>query len=315
MKDILVGQQIVESEIDGLRKLKDGLDHNFEQAVSIINNTEGRVVVTGIGKSGHVGRKIAATFASTGTPSAFVHPSEAAHGDLGMITPRDCVIAISKSGESVELEAIVQYVTRFSIPLIAITTKGDSTLARAAYTVLELPCGEEACPLNLAPTTSTTQTLALGDALAVAAMSRTSFSGDDFKVYHPGGALGQRLKSVKQLMHTGDEMAVVSPKSLMSEVIVQMSGKRGGICGVVNEGVLLGVITDGDIRRRISPEFLVQTATEIMTKNPLTIDSSALLQQALKTMNDNAVTSLFIEEGGRVIGVIHVHDILRAGVS
>jgi arabinose-5-phosphate isomerase len=146
-------------------------------------------------------------------------------------------------------------------------------------------------------------------------MSRTSFSGDDFKVYHPGGALGQRLKSVKQLMHTGDEMAVVSPKSLMSEAIVQMSGKRGGICGVVNEGVLLGVITDGDIRRRISPEFLVQTATEIMTKNPLTIDSSALLQQALKTMNDNAVTSLFIEEGGRVIGVIHVHDILRAGVS
>jgi len=269
-----------------------------------------------MGKSGHVARKIAATMASVGTPALYVHPGEASHGDLGMITPADAILALSYSGETGELADLVGYTRRYSIPLIAITSKADSTLAQAADVALTLPAAAEACPLGLAPTTSTTMTLALGDALAVALLERRGFSSDDFQVLHPGGRLGKRLVRVRDLMHDGDALPLVDRALTMAEVLIIMTAKGFGCVGVIEaDGALAGVITDGDLRRNMAPDLLGRTATEVMTAAPKTIRPEALAAEALGHMNAKAITSLFVVTDGKPIGIVRMHDCLRAGVA
>lgn len=314
---IATGRKVLHAEADALRALAESLNANFSAAVKIMTEAEGRVVVTGMGKSGHIGRKIAATLASTGTSSMFVHPGEASHGDLGMIGRTDVVIAISNSGETKELSDTVAYTRRYKIPLIGITSGEHSALAEAADILLLLPNIPEACPNGIAPTTSTTMTLALGDALAVAAMEQKGFTAEHFSNFHPGGKLGNMLKRIDQLMHKGDELPLVKANTPMSEAIVTMSLKSLGCAGVVGEkGELLGIITDGDLRRHMGAELLLKPALEIMTKNPTTIEPRALAADALHTMNEKRLTQLFIiDDAQRPIGLIHLHDLLRAGIA
>ena len=315
--DVDVARRVIRAEIDGLERLAEALDDSFEDAVGACIAVQGRIIVTGIGKSGHVGRKIAATLASTGTPAQFVHPVEASHGDLGMIGSDDIILALSNSGETAELADIVAYARRFEIPLIAVTGGARSTLAEAADIVLLLPSAAEACPMGLAPTTSTNMTMTLGDALAIALLERKGFSSADFRVFHPGGRLGRRLLRVGDIMHTEGEIPLVSLGTRMSEAILVMTAKSFGCVGVCDSGGhLVGVITDGDLRRHMGSSLLERTVADIMHGKPKTIAATALASDALGLMNRSAITSLFvIGKDERPIGFLHMHDCLRAGVA
>jgi arabinose-5-phosphate isomerase len=310
----------LEAEAGGITALSaaihDGLGRAFVAAVDLMHDARGRVIVTGMGKSGHVGRKIAATLASTGTPAFFVHPSEASHGDLGVITPDDVIMALSWSGETVELKDLVDYSRRFNIGLIAITAAADSTLGKAADAVLVLPQAREACPHNLAPTTSTLMQAALGDALAVALLERRGFTALDFGKLHPGGRLGAMLKFVRNLMHTGDAIPLAVAGAPMSEALVEMSAKGFGCVGITDaRGSLIGIVTDGDLRRHMRPGLLQARVEEVMTRSPKTVTPDQLASEALEILNSSKITALIVAEAGKPIGIIHIHDILRAGVA
>ena len=288
----------------------------FAEAVGLILPAKGRVIVTGMGKSGHVGSKIAATLASTGTPAFFLHPSEASHGDLGMVTPADVVLALSWSGETAELHNVVDYTRRFRVALIAMTSSADSTLGRAADVVLSLPKAQEACPHGLAPTTSTVMQLALGDALAVALLEGKGFTARDFKVFHPGGQLGAYLKFVRDVMHTEDKLPLAPTGTAMTEAIVVMTRGGFGCLGVTGpDGRLIGIITDGDLRRHLSERLLAHTVDEIMTANPKTVRPDTLVSEALELINTSKITALIVADNGRPVGIVHFHDLLRAGVA
>ncbi len=309
-------KDVLRQEIEGLRALSASLDQSFIAALDLLGAMKGRAVVTGMGKSGHIGRKIAATLASTGTPAMYVHPGEASHGDLGMITKDDLVVALANSGETTELADIVAYSRRFNIPLIGITGKSGSTLARAADVALVLPAHAEACAITAAPTTSTTMMLALGDALAVAMLERKGFSLDDFQVFHPGGKLGRRLLKVDDIMHVGDALPLIAADEKMSVAILHMTAKSFGCLGVVdNRGGLMGIITDGDLRRHMSDNLLQRTTLDVMTGGARTVRSGSLASEALHIMNTMAITTLFIVEDGIPVGIIHIHDCLRAGIA
>lgn len=310
----------LEAESSGLTALsaalQNGLGEAFQAAVKVLGGAEGRVIVSGIGKSGHVGRKIAATFASTGTPAFFIHPSEAAHGDLGMITSKDVLVAISWSGETIELKNLVTYSRRFGVPMISITSRATSALGQASDIVIELPRASEACPHGLAPTTSTTMQLVIGDCLAVALLEARGFTATDFKVFHPGGSLGAQLKFVTDLMHKEDRLPLARVDEPMTAALVTMTQKALGCLGVIDgDGRLVGIVTDGDLRRHMGPELLAATAGQIMTPNPKTIKPTALASSALDILNKSRITALFVVEGGRPVGLVHVHDLLRASVA
>ena len=315
--DLAVAQRVLRLEADGLNALAASLDaRQLGQALDLLLAVKGRVVVTGMGKSGHIARKIAATLASTGTPALFVHPAEASHGDLGMIALDDGMIALSNSGGTVELAHIVAYAKRLRIPLVAITSGADSALAESADALLALPKAEEGCPLGLAPTTSTTMMLALGDGLAVALLERRGFTANDFHALHPSGHLGQQLRRVDQLMHGGKELPLVSLGTAMSQAILEMTAKRLGCVGVVDAGGhLQGVITDGDLRRHMGADLLDRPVDDIMTRSPRTIRPQATVAEAvgLMTMTERRITSLFVIEAERPIGLLHIHDCLRVG--
>ena len=298
-------------ETRGLEQLQQSLGESFEQAVDLLHKVSGRVIVSGMGKSGHIGTKIAATFASTGTPAYFVHPAEASHGDLGMIRKDDALIMLSRSGETAELHNLVTYAKRFSIPLVAVTSEISSALARAGDIVLELPKSEEACPNGLAPTTSTTMQLVLGDAFAVALMERRGFSPAQMREFHPGGALGARLMRVRDVMHAGEHLPLVAPDALMSEALVVMSRKGFGCLGIIEDDKLVGVITDGDLRRHMEDGLLQRRAREVMTLEPVTVAPDILVAEAIALANRLRITCLFVVEKGRVCGIVHAHDLLR----
>ncbi|WP_245413676.1 KpsF/GutQ family sugar-phosphate isomerase [Mangrovicella endophytica] len=287
----------------------------FEAALETIAGVKGRLIVTGVGKSGHVGSKIAATFASTGTPAFFVHPVEAVHGDLGMIGRDDAILAMSWSGETAELKGIVAYSRRFRIPLIAITSRPSSALATAADTALVLPRAEEACPHGLAPTTSTTMQLALGDALAVALLERRGFTAGDFRVFHPGGQLGAQLTHAGDIMHSGDRLPIVASGTPMSEAIIVMSRKGFGCIAVVADDRLIGIVTDGDLRRHIGNDLLDRTVDEVMSRNPKTIEPETLTGKAIDMLNEANITALMVVKQGRPVGIVHLHDLLRIGAA
>jgi len=311
---VAVGQRVILVEADALRGMAGALGESFIQAVETLFAAKGRIVCTGIGKSGHVARKIAATLASTGAPAMFVHAAEASHGDLGMIGQDDVVLALSKSGEARELSDTLAYAKRFSIPLIAITAKADSQLGRAADSLLLLPDAPEATAEVNAPTTSTTLQMALGDALAVALLERRGFTASDFRVFHPGGKLGAMLRTVGDLMHGDDALPLVGADAPMAQALLVMSEKRFGAAGVVDaQGKLAGLITDGDLRRHMDG-LLTHRADEVMTRAPLTISPGALAAEALKVMNERRITVLFVVDAERPVGILHVHDLLRAGV-
>ncbi len=316
--DLAVGRRVLTAESEALSVLAARLGSEFLDALDLLTRDEGgRVIVTGMGKSGHVGRKIAATLASTGTPALYVHPGEASHGDLGMVTKLDAVLALSNSGETSELTDIVTYTRRYAIPLVAITSRTESSLAEAADVALILPDVGEACPMGLAPTTSTTMMLALGDALAVALLDRKGFSSADFQIYHPGGKLGRQLMKVADLMHEGEAVPLIAPDRPMSEVLLVMSQKSFGCVGVTDEaGALVGIITDGDLRRHMEPNLLGRSAGEVMTLAPSTIRPGILAAEALRIMNAKKITSLFVVgDSKRPEGILHLHDCLRAGVA
>jgi arabinose-5-phosphate isomerase len=296
--------------------IHDGLGTTFIAAVDLISAARGRLIVTGMGKSGHVGRKIAATFASTGTPAFFVHPSEASHGDLGMITPDDAIMALSWSGETAELKDLIDYSRRFRIGLIAVTAVTDSTLGRAADVVLAMPQAREACPHNLAPTTSTLMQAALGDALAIALLESRGFTAVDFGHFHPGGRLGAMLKFVRDIMHTGAEIPLAAVGARMSEAIAEMTAKTFGCVGITDRrGHLVGIITDGDLRRHMSANLLDLAVEEVMTPKPRTVRPDQLVSEALELLNSSKKTQLMVVDGGKPVGVVHFHDLLRAGVA
>jgi arabinose-5-phosphate isomerase len=297
--------------------LNNGLGDAFRAATELIGSIEGRLIVTGIGKSGHIGRKIAASLASTGTPAFFVHPVEANHGDLGMIAPGDVVLALSWSGETAELQGVVSFTRRFSVPLIALTSGGASALSREADIVMLLPKATEACPHGLAPTTSTLLQLALGDALVVALLEARGFSATDFRVYHPGGKLGAMLSHVSDLMHTGEHVPLVQMSASMSEAIQELSRKRFGCVGVVDDdGVLVGVVTDGDLSRHLDGNLSRTRIEEVMTCNPKTTGRDTLATTAMALLNKHSIGALLVvDDNQRPIGIIHFHDLLRVGVA
>jgi arabinose-5-phosphate isomerase len=307
-------------ETEGLSGLQaalaDGLSESFGKAIAMMRSCHGRIIVTGMGKSGHVGLKVAATLSSTGTPAFFVHPSEASHGDLGMITKQDMILAFSWSGETVELGNIVSYSRRFAVPLIAVTSNPDSTLGTSADLVLALPQAKEACPHGLAPTTSTVMQLALGDCLAIALLESKGFTARDFKALHPGGQLGARLKFVGDLMHKADRLPLAPADGIMADAIVVMTKKALGCLGVVDgDGLLKGIITDGDLRRHMGDGLLAKRIGDIMTPAPKTVTPDLLASAALELINASSITALFVVEDGRPVGIIHIHDLLRAGVA
>ena len=315
--DFEAALRVFELEADGIRALSKLVDENFRKALDLLESARGRIIVTGIGKSGHIAGKIAATLASTGTPAFYVHPAEASHGDLGMIKQHDAVIALSNSGGNAELRDILEYTRRFSIPLIAITANDNSTLAETADITLLLPSVPEACPMGLAPTTSSAASMALGDAIAIALLQRKGFSAEDYSLLHPGGRLGASLRRVSELMHTGESVPLCTPDQLMSEAILLMTSKRFGCLGVVDgESNLIGIITDGDLRRHMDQDLFGRTANEVMTAAPRTIHPQALAVEALALMNDPArpITALFVVEDAGPVGIVHIHDLLRVGV-
>ena len=314
--DLVSAVNTIDCEINALNELKSSLDSSLVKALDIIESATGRIILSGMGKSGHIAKKIAASLASTGTPSFFIHPAEASHGDLGMISEDDVVIAISNSGESKELIDILNYTKRFDIKLIAITKNQNSTLANAADVVLKLPNSKEACPLGLAPTSSTTATLVLGDIITVAMIERKGFSKNDFQVRHPGGKLGSVLQKVKDLMHKGDEIPLLSQNAGFDDIILEMTSKRLGCVGFVDEkGHFCGMLTDGDLRRCIKQDLKNSIASSIMTKEPVTVSGDMFASEALKIMNRKKITNLFVLDNGKAIGVIHIHDLLQNKIA
>ncbi len=312
-------RRVIDKEIEGIRRLRDSLDERFARAVELILGCAGKVVVTGIGKSGHVARKIASTLASTGTPAHYLHPSEALHGDLGVIDSKDVLLAISSSGESSEVVEIIPYVKMLGVPLIAITNREGSTLARYSDVHLFLNVESEACPLQLAPTTTSTATLVLGDAIAMTLLELRGFTAQDFAVRHPAGALGRKLRLVRDLYHTGEEVPIVREEEPMREVILEMTSKGFGATAVVNgEGRLTGIITDGDLRRfvRKGGDFDTSVARDVMTSNPKTAKPEEMALEALRRMEEHKITVLIVvDENHRPEGIIHLHDILRAEIN
>jgi arabinose-5-phosphate isomerase len=306
------GKRVLKEEAQALLRLSEELDENFVRAVELLANTKGRVVLTGVGKSGLICKKIAATLASTGTPAFFLHPTDAAHGDLGMLKGEDTVIAVSNSGETAELLSVIPLIKSFGIPVIAVTSNPDSTLSKLSDLTLNLKVKKEACPLNLAPTTSTTATLALGDALAAALMKVKGFSSEDFAKLHPGGKLGIRLAKVEEIMRKGEEVPVVSPENNLKEAILEISNKRLGATLVVKEGRLVGIITDGDLRRAFQKGANLETPVkEVMTKEPKTIEAESFGEEALRVMELHKITVLpVVDREGRVKGIVHLHDII-----
>ena len=296
--------------------LRDGLGASFAAAVELIRAAQGRVIVTGQGKSGHVGRKIASPFASTGTSAFFVHPGEASHGDLGMIANNDVIIALSWSGETVELKNLTDYSRRFRIGLIAMTANPESTLAKNADVVLALPQAREACPHNMAPTTSSLMQLALGDALAIALLEGRGFTAMDFGLLHPGGKLGAQLKTVAEFMHASDTVPLTPLGTRMSDAIIVMTTKGFGCVGITDpRGLLVGIITDGDLRRHMRNDLLDQRVDDVMTRSPKTVRPDQLISETLELLNSTKVTAVFAVEGGKPVGIIHIHDLLRAGAA
>jgi len=296
--------------------LENGLADPFAQAVDVISRISGRVIVTGVGKSGHIGSKIAATLASTGTPAFFVHAAEANHGDLGMIATDDAIVAISWSGETFELKGIISYSRRFSIPIIAVTSGANSALARAADVVLCLPKSPEACPHGLAPTVSTMLQLIIGDALAIALLEARGFTPDHFRTFHPGGQLGAGLTRIREIMHRGEALPVVTAGTTMQEAINVISAKKLGCVLVVEpEGRVVGIITDGDLRRQIADGLLLKTVDEVMVKSPKTVGPDDLAASALLMIQNMSITGLAVVEHGQLIGFVHLHDLLKIGVA
>lgn len=311
---VKAAQQVIDTEIKGLENLKAVFDDTFIKAIALIEQCVGRVIVTGMGKSGHIANKIAATLASTGTPAFFIHPAEASHGDLGMITEKDVVLALSNSGETRELSDIVAFTRRFKIPLISITQNADSTLNQAADIGLVLPKSEEACPNGLAPTTSSTMMLAFGDALAITLLKKKGFSKSDFKIFHPGGKLGAKLLHVRDLMHTGHEVPLVKTGTLMSDALLEMTNKRFGCVGVLDgQENLVGIVTDGDLRRSMSPELLSKSVEDVMSKNPKTIDENSMIETAVSKMSGTITTLFIIDDDQKVKGILSIHDCLLIG--
>ena len=319
---IISARRTLDLEIDGLSTLRAAIDNGlgtvFAKAVETIRRARGRVIVTGMGKSGHIGQKIAATLASTGTPAFFVHPSEASHGDLGMITREDVILALSWSGETVELSSVLTFSRRFGVTLIALTSRADSALGKAADIVLHLPAAQEACPHGLAPTTSTAMQLAAGDCLALALLESRGFSAADFKVFHPGGQLGANLQYASDLMHKGEKLPLVGESAAMGEALVVMTEKSFGCLGVVDDGGrLVGIVTDGDLRRHMGPGLLAARVGDVMTHAPKTIAPDMLASATLALMNlsERPFTALFVVEDDKPVGIIHIHDLLRSGVA
>jgi arabinose-5-phosphate isomerase len=307
-------------ECEGLTQLREALSgpmaRSFGAALRVLSAARGRVVVTGIGKSGHIGQKIAATFASTGRPAFFVHPTEASHGDLGMVTPDDVLLAVSWSGETVELKPLITYSRRYNVPLVAITSRADSALGQQADIVLELPRTKEACPHGLAPTTSTAMQLVLGDCLAIALLEAKGFTANEFKTFHPGGSLGASLKFVADVMHKADRLPLARDTEPMSAALLTMTQKSFGCLGIIDaKGKLIGIITDGDLRRHMGGDLVRARTADIMTRRPKTASPKMLASAALELINASRITALFVVEKGRPIGIVHIHDLLRAGLA
>ncbi|MGL5446402.1 MAG: KpsF/GutQ family sugar-phosphate isomerase [Rhabdaerophilum sp.] len=307
-------------EAEGLLQLKaalaNGLGQPFSAAIAMMLRAPGRVIVTGMGKSGHVGRKIAATLASTGTPAHFVHPAEASHGDLGMIRPEDVILALSWSGETAELSDLVAYSRRFRVGLIAITSRPDSALANHADVALVLPRSEEACPNGLAPTTSTTMQLALGDALAVALLEQRGFTPEEFRNFHPGGKLGARLKPVSAIMHRGERLPILLESTSMQDAVAEMGAKGFGCALVIaGDGSLAGIVTDGDLRRNLRPDLMSLPVTAVMSRQPKTVSPGMLLSEAIEFQERYKITVLIVVENGKALGLVHYLDLLRAGAA
>jgi len=321
LTSIDIAKKVLQTEADAVRSLIERIDQSFEKAVEIILSSQGRVVVTGMGKSGLVGKKIAATLASTGTPSFFMHPAEASHGDLGMVTADDVIIAISNSGETDEIISIIPFLKRFNVGLISLTGNHGSTLARAAEVNLDISVAEEACPLGIVPTSSTTAALAMGDAIAVALLTKRGFQQDDFAFFHPSGSLGKKLFiRVKDLMHAGNSLPITPPDASLTAAVMEISSKRLGMTVVAeSDNIMLGIITDGDVRRGIEKwgkDFFDMKAGEVMTKNPRVISEDELAAKALAVMENLAITALVVTgDNGQIVGIIHLHDILKKGIA
>jgi arabinose-5-phosphate isomerase len=314
--DLAVAQRVLHQEADALGRLADSLNGELLKALDILSAVTGRVIVTGMGKSGHIARKIAATLASTGTPAQFVHPAEASHGDLGMVTSHDAVLALSNSGDAPELSDILGYARRWNIPVIGITMRPESALGTAADVTLVLPKTAEAGKIGHVPTTSTTMMLALGDALAVCLVERKGFSLEDFRELHPGGKLGQVLVRVGNLMHVGEEVPLIGTDGVMSQALLIMTAKTFGCVGVTDQdGDLVGIVTDGDLRRHMGPDLLRERVGDVMTRGPLTIRANALAAEAVRVMNERSITSLFVVDGNKPAGIVRLHDCLKAGVA
>ncbi len=314
-KAILLAQEVIKTEVAGIVSLYENLPHHFSKVCKLLLDIKGRIIVTGMGKSGHIGVKISSTLSSTGSPAFFVHPAEANHGDLGMIGKNDAIIAISNSGNTVELQGIISYANRFDIPLIAITTNKESMLARASNYILEIPKAKEACSLGLAPTTSTTNTLVLGDALAITLLQLRGFSSEDFKTLHPGGSLGKQLLKIHDIMHTGAELPIVNIGTKMDQVIINITSHKFGCVAVVNDlEAMVGIVTDGDIRRNMKHDFLSKSVEDIMTKNFVFATEDMNTSKALMLMQKKNITNLFIIKYNKPIGIIHIHDLLKLGV-
>ena len=316
--DAAAARRVFDFAGEAIRSLSEALDGAFTQAVDILLSVKGRVIVSGMGKSGHIARKIAATFASTGTPAQFIHPAEASHGDLGALTRQDALLMLSWRGETAELSDLITYAKRFRIPLIGMASNAESTLLQASDVALVLPPAREACPMGLAPTTSTTLMLVLGDALAVALMERRGFSADQYRDFHPGGSLGRALIRVGDLMHTGDEIPLVGEKEAVPRVLIAIAEHRFGCVGVIDKnGALVGIITDGDLRRHMGGDILERKAAEIMTRAPKVARPDQLAAEALALMNEKKITQLFVldAKSKKPAGILHIHDCLRAGLS
>jgi arabinose-5-phosphate isomerase len=317
--DLAAARRVLRYAGEALASLAENLDGSFSRAIDLLAGVKGRVVVSGMGKSGHIARKIAATLSSTGTPAQFVHPAEASHGDLGVLTESDALLMLSNSGETSELSALITYAKRFQIPLVGVASNSDSALLQASDVPLLLPKAQEACSIGLAPTTSTTLMLALGDALAVALMERKGFSADRYRDLHPGGSLGKALIRVSDIMHMGEEVPLIEAATPMRQALIVMAERRFGCVGVTDKkGALTGIITDGDLRRHMGNDLLDRTATEVMTRAPKIATPDQLAAEALAKMNANKITVLFVVDGGgkqaRPVGILHIHDCLRAGL-
>ena len=313
MTEIQAGKIVIDTEIKALIKLRDALSNEFKDAINILKNTRGKIVVSGIGKSGHIAKKISSTLSSIGSSSFFIHPAEANHGDLGMITKDECLILISNSGETVELFNLIVHSQKLKVPIISITSEIKSTLAKKSDVCLEIPKNIEACPLELAPTSSTTSSLVLGDALAITLLEKNDFTKKKFSALHPGGKLGRLLLRVKDIMKVGDEIPIVKKSQEMGEALIEITSKGLGCVGIISEksGDLVGIITDGDLRRHMDKKFLEKKIENVMTKNPKTLSGNKLIADALSLMNKESITTYFITEKMKPVGVLHVHNILK----